>query len=123
VIAAVLGAAALAQPGGQGSAAGSPAVHRRGGQPERGEQQQRREQRAAQLACLGERTGDPGSAEQRERRLRPVGAQRVPPRGLLSGLRGAQEGGLLGEQGEHRCPGYHERRGLPDEERADRVPP
>ena len=41
-------------------------------------------------------------AEQRQGGFGPVGAQRLPPAGLLAGLRRAQERGLLGEQAEHR---------------------
>ena len=100
-----------------------PAVERRGRHAEGREQQQAGQQRPGQLGGLGQRAGDARHAEQRQRRLGPVRPQRLPPLGLLAGLWRAQERGLLGEQGQHRGPRHHQRGGLPDEERADRVPP
>ena len=75
---------------------------------EGGEQQQGGEQRTQQPGRPGERDGDAGRTEDGEGRLRPVGPERVEPAGLLTGLRGAEEGGLLREQGEHRRSGGDE---------------
>lgn len=97
-IAAVLGAPPVAQFGGQLGPARGQAVDGGRGHAERGEQQQAREQRAAQLGGFGQRGSDADEAEQRKRGLRPVGTQRFPPFGLLAGLRRAQEGGLASEQ-------------------------
>ena len=62
-------------------------------------------------------------AEQRQGYLGPVRPQRLPPLRLLAGFRSAQEGRLAGEQAQHRGPRHHQRGGLPDEERAERVAP
>ena len=122
-VAAVFGRPAGSQRGRKGGPARSPAVERRSGHAKRREHQQRGEQPPAELSGPAQRRGDASQAEHREQRLSPVGAQGLPPPGLLAGLGRTQERGLAREQPEHRRPRDHQRRRLPDKERPDRVPP
>jgi hypothetical protein len=62
-----LGAPAFAQPLGQGGTLRSPAVNRRGGQPQRGEHQQPRQQRPAELRRPVKSRADARQAEHGQR--------------------------------------------------------
>ena len=118
-----LGAAPLAEVRRQRGALRGEAVDRRRGQPERREHQQPGQQRPGVGVHMRQCGDDAGEAEHGQAGLGPVGPDRRPPevRSAVFGVR--RNSASLGEQPLHRRPGDHQRRRLPDQERAERVPP